>query len=339
MKRMNTPCNRPTGTLILTRSDVAALLSLDECIAAVERAFRLHGEGAAARPGILGIHARDGGFHIKAGILEAGRSYFAAKTNANFPQNPRRFRLPTIQGIVVVCDAENGEPLAVMDSIEITILRTGAATAVAAKHLARPDSRVVTICGCGIQGRVQLRALRRVLPIEQAFAFDLDAIAAARFSSEMEQELGMELRAVSNLPEATTKSDVCVTSTTSTTAFLLREHVRPGTFIAAVGADNPEKHEISPALMAGSKIVADILEQSATIGDLHHALDAGVVQRSDAYAELGEIVGGKKPGRTSPDEITIFDSTGMALQDVAAAVAVYEKAIRSGNTATVNFAA
>jgi ornithine cyclodeaminase/alanine dehydrogenase-like protein (mu-crystallin family) len=335
---MNTPCNRPTGTLILTRRDVAALLSLEECIAAVERAFRLHGEGAAALPGILGIHARDGGFHIKAGILEAGRSYFAAKTNANFPQNPRRFSLPTIQGIVLVCDAENGVPLAVMDSIEITILRTGAATAVAAKHLARLGSRAATICGCGIQGRVQLRALRRVLPIEQAFAFDLDANAAARFSSEMAQELGIDVKAVSHLPEATAKSDVCVTCTTSTVAFLFREQVRPGTFIAAVGADNPEKHEISPALMAGSKVVADILEQSATIGDLHHALDAGVLQRSDAYAELGEIVAGKKPGRTNADEITILDSTGMALQDIAAAVAVYEKAIQSGSGAIVNFA-
>lgn len=329
---------RETGTLVLTRRDVAALLTLDDCIAAVDHAFRVHGQGSAAPPGILGLHARDGGFHIKAGMLDLGRVYFAAKTNANFPQNPRRFGLPTIQGIILLCDAENGLPLAVMDSIEITILRTGAATAVAAKHLARPDSCVATICGCGHQGRVQLGALMRVLPIKQVFAFDSDANTAAQFAIEMAREFSLKVTAVAELHAAAAQSDVCVTCTTSTRAYLRREDVRAGTFISAVGADNPEKHEIDPELMAASKIVADILEQAATIGDLHHALDSGAVQRSDVHAELGEIVAGKKPGRTSAGEITIFDSTGMALQDVASAVAVYEKAVRSSLGTTVNFA-
>jgi len=137
---------KPQGTLLLTRREVAALLNIEECIKAVENAFKLYGEGKTAPPGILGIHAHDGGFHIKAGLLDVGRNYFVAKTNANFPQNMPRFGLPTIQGLIIVCDAENGYPLAVMDSIEITILRTGAATAVAAKYLARADSHVA---GCG----------------------------------------------------------------------------------------------------------------------------------------------------------------------------------------------
>ncbi|HST21170.1 MAG TPA: ornithine cyclodeaminase family protein, partial [Blastocatellia bacterium] len=139
----------PEGTLLLKRSDVATLLGVEECIAAVEQAFKLHAEGKITPPGILGIHARDGGFHIKAGMLELGRSYFAAKVNANFPQNTKRFALPLIQGIIVVCDAENGYPLALMDSMEITIIRTGAATGLAAKYLARSDAKVATICGCG----------------------------------------------------------------------------------------------------------------------------------------------------------------------------------------------
>ena len=137
---------------------------MEACIEAVEHAFRLHGESRAEPPGILAMHATEGSFHIKAGILDLGRRYFAAKTNANFPGNPARFRLPTIQGVVLLADADQGSPLALMDSAEITALRTGAATAVAAKHLARADASVATVCGCGLQGRAQLRALAAVRP-------------------------------------------------------------------------------------------------------------------------------------------------------------------------------
>src|SRR5213593_29974 len=126
-----------SGTLLLTRRDVAALLNIEECTDAVERVFRLYGEGQTQRPGVLGIHARDGGFHIKAGLLELDCSYFAAKVNANFPENPKRFGLPTIQGTIVLADADNGVPLAIIESGSVTALRTGAATAVAAKFLAR----------------------------------------------------------------------------------------------------------------------------------------------------------------------------------------------------------
>src|SRR6267142_6928495 len=163
---------KPDGTLLLTGRDVAALLSIEECMVAVERAFKLYGERKTQPPGILGVHARDGGFHIKAGLLELDRSYFAAKINANFPENPHQRGLPTIQGLVVLCDGEYGSPLAVMDSIEITIQRTGAATAVAAKYLANTGSKTVTICGCGNQGLVSVRALTKVLPIERVWAYD-----------------------------------------------------------------------------------------------------------------------------------------------------------------------
>ena len=136
--------------LMLTRQDVAPLLTLDECTAAVAEAFRLRGEGKLRPSGILGVPASGGGFHIKAAVL---RNFFAAKVNGNFTDNPARFSLPAIQGVIVLCGAENGRPLALMDSIEITTLRTAAATSVAARHLARPSSAVVTICGCGTQGR------------------------------------------------------------------------------------------------------------------------------------------------------------------------------------------
>ncbi len=328
---------KPHGTLLLTRQDVAALLNIDECITAVENAFRLYGEGKTSPPGILGIHTHNGGFHIKAGLLLVGRTYFVAKTNANFPQNMQRFGLPTIQGIIVLCDAENGYPLALMDSIEITIMRTGAATAVAAKHLARPDSTVATICGCGNQGRIQLRALTKVCPLQRAHAFDTDDRRAAQFANELSTELQIEVQAIRQLANPVRQSDIVVTCTPAKQYFLQQEYVSPGTFIAAVGADSPEKQELDPALLVSNKIVVDILEQGATIGELHHALAKGLVTRDNVHAELGEVVAGKKPGRLSKDEIIIFDSTGMALQDAAAATVVYEKAARAGKGVTINF--
>lgn len=150
--------------VLLTSREIQSLLTLDECIDAVEYAFRVYGEGKSVPPAVLSMHAKEGGFHVKAGLLELERSYFAAKVNGNFPDNGSRFGLPTIQGVVVLCDAGNGVALAVMDSRDITSLRTAAATAVAAKYLARGDSRTVTICGCGNQGRNQLRALSRLPP-------------------------------------------------------------------------------------------------------------------------------------------------------------------------------
>lgn len=327
----------PEGTMLLKRRDVAALLSIEECIVAVERVFKLQGEGKTTPPGILGVHAPNGGFHIKAGLLELDRAYFAAKANANFPQNVKRFGLPLIQGVIILCDAENGYPLAVMDSIEITILRTGAATAVAARYLARADSKVVTIAGCGNQGRISLRALAKVIPVEKAFAYDNDGAQAQRFARELAEELRIELKAVSDLEMAARQSDILITCTPSKQPFLKHEFISPGTFVAAVGADNPEKQELEPALVAHAKIVADLIEQCAEIGELHHALEARLVTRESVHAELGEVVAGIKAARTSTEEIIVFDSTGMALQDVVAAAGVYEKAVRQGRGTLMNF--
>jgi alanine dehydrogenase len=271
--------------------------------------------------------------------LPLARSYFAAKMNANFPNNRQRSNLPTIQGVIVLCDAQNGRPLAVLDSIEITASRTAAATAVAAKYLARNDTRVATICGCGEQGRVQLQALAQILKLQGAFAYDIVDERAREFAQESSAKLGIPVQATKDLNHAIEQSDVCVTCTSSRQGFLNRQHIRPGTFIAAVGADNPEKQELTPELMASAKIVVDILEQCASSGDLHHAIRAGAVSRSDVHAELSEVVAGKKPGRTSQEETIIFDSTGMALQDVAAAALVYEKAEQAGFERTLEFAA
>jgi ornithine cyclodeaminase/alanine dehydrogenase-like protein (mu-crystallin family) len=317
-------------TLVFTRLDVQQLLGVDECTAAVERAFRLHAEGTSLPPGVLGVPAPDGGFHIKAAGLKLDRLYFAAKVNANYPGNPRQHGLPAIQGVIVLCDAGNGRPLAVMDSMEVTARRTAAATAVAAKWLARPSASTVTVCGCGSQGRAQIRALARVLPLRRAYAFDLDGAKARDFARDLSGELGLEITPVPDHVEAARRSDVCVTCTPSRAPFLMREHVAPGAFVAAVGADSSDKQELDPRLMADTVVVVDVLDQCASIGELHHALEAGVITRESVHAELADVVTGRKPGRRSEQEIIVFDSTGTAIEDVAAAAVVYEKGLAAG---------
>jgi alanine dehydrogenase len=313
--------------LFLDAATVRDLLSVEECITAVEQAFRLHGEGKAPQPGVLAIHAPHGTFHIKAGVLELGRLYFAAKTNANFPGNVERYGLPTIQGVIALFDAERGTPLAILDSREITSLRTGAATAVAAKYLARADASIATICGCGVQGRTQLAAIAAVRKLTRVYAVDRNRENAARFAREMANDLGIAVTVAPDLATAARASDICVTCTPAREAILHAGDVNRGAFVAAVGADNADKQEMDPALLARSVVVVDILEQAEVSGDLHHAIAAGVMTRDDVRAELGEVVAGKKAGRLHDDEIVIFDSTGTALQDVAAAAAVYEKAL------------
>jgi alanine dehydrogenase len=295
--------------IFLSGADYNALVSMSDCIAAVESAFRQHGEGTLGA-GLLSAHAERGAFHIKTSI---DTHYFAAKLNANFPGNPN---LPTIQGVLVLFDATNGTPLAIMDSIELTKQRTAAASAVAAKYLARADSRSITIYGCGQQGAAQLAAMKCVLPIERVHVVDADTSRAERFAQQQEATIGA------------TPSDVIVTCTTSKKAFL--RDIERGTFVAAVGADNPEKSEIDAEAMKKALVVADVLDQCERIGDLRTAIAAGAMTRGDVHAELGAIVAGRASGRQSDDEIIIFDSTGAGFQDAAAASIAYERAMERG---------
>jgi alanine dehydrogenase len=338
---MNTPQRavQSREVLLLAQKDVAELLTISECIRAVEAAFRAYGEGKTQKPGVLGVHTEGGGFHIKAGILnsksEGGdRSYFVAKVNGNFPGNPANHGLPTIQGILILADARSGTPLAVMDSIEITNQRTGAATGIAAKYLARENSSTALICGTGVQAKTQLMALQAVLPLQKVFAYSIDASQSRQFAQRISRELKIECEPVADFRTVIAQCDVCVTCTPATKWFLGKDDVPAGMFVAAVGADNEHKQELQPELLAKAKLVTDLTDQCAVMGDLHHALEAGVVRRDQVHAELGEIVAGKKPGRTSSEEITIFDSTGMALQDVAAAIAVYEAAVAADTAKT-----
>jgi alanine dehydrogenase len=313
--------------LLLSRRDVAQLMDFPAYVEALDAAFRAAASGGALAPPAAGFSVLDGSYHAKGAALLAGEQrYVAIKLNANYPGNPAACGLPTVQGVIYLTDAANGRPLALMDSIEVTINRTGAATTLAARHLARAESKVATICGAGVQGRIQARAIVEALTLDRIHVWDIRPDAANRLAQQLKQELAIDVRPAAELA-VVRESDVIVTCSSARQAYLTPGLVRPGTFIAAVGADNHDKQEIDPGLMAAATVVVDSLEQCAEIGDLHHALKAGAMTREAVHATLAELVSGAKPGRSTADEITLFDSTGMGLQDVAAAAAVYHRAI------------
>ena len=312
--------------IILSQQDLRAAMRFGDYVKAVAEGFRLLAEGGCASPVPTQIDVAQGAFHVKPGSLPRGSGYVAVKVNGNFPDNRARHGLPTIQGAVLLADAGNGRPLALLDSLEITLQRTGAATAVAARHLARRDARTATICGCGAQAPLQLAALRHELDLRRVFAWDIDAAAARAFAVRMQAESGLPVEPVTALSEVTRASDVIVTCTSARVPFLGLDDVSPGCFVAAVGADNPAKSEIKPELMARATVIVDLLDQAVVMGDLHHAVAAGVTRVDDVAAELGQVVAGIRPGRQAPDQIIVFDSSGTGVQDVAAAAIAYEVA-------------
>jgi ornithine cyclodeaminase/alanine dehydrogenase-like protein (mu-crystallin family) len=318
------------STLVLTGAEMAAQLPIRDCVEAVEEAFRAQAAGAALPSRTLAFALPDGGLHAKVAGLRRGRLAVAAKLNANLPANPARRGLPAIQGVIALFDGEDGRLLALMDSAEVTALRTGAATAVAARHMARPGAAVLAVCGCGRQAPHQVRALASVRPVGKVLAWDVEAARARRLAASLSAEMAIAAAAAEDLEAALQHADLVVACTPSRRPLIGPGQVRRGAFVAGVGADAPEKHELHPDLLRTGRVVVDSMEQAAAFGDLHHALEAGALRREDVAAELWEVVAGLKPGRASEDEVTIFDSTGVALEDVAAAVLVYERALAEG---------
>lgn len=316
-----------SGDLFLIGAeDIRTLLTPSRCLAALESMYRdLHlapGDGGRS----LGFETSDGKFHVKAGLSPRTHAYFAAKVNANYPDNPVRYGRPTIQGLIVLCDCSDGRPVAIVQSGELTGRRTAAATALAARHGARPEADRLVLIGCGAQARHQVEALVEVRPIKRVIAVDRVRENATALAGWVGGSLGIDGRATADIGAAVGESDIVVTCTTSDRPIVTADMVPKGCFVAAVGADNPAKQEIDPRLFAGARILVDDLDQCASGGDLAHAIRAGAVSPDGVAATLAALAGGTKAGRAHPEEIVIFDSTGTGVQDVAAAAAVYEAA-------------
>ena len=321
--------SRPSDALIITRRDIVRVMKPADYLDAAEQAFRALAVGKAYSPNPVHLPGERGGFHAKGATISLERDYAAVKVNGNFPGNPAELGLPTVQGAIILCDGRDGRLLAILDSIEVTLRRTAAASALAAQLLARPDSRRLLICGCGEQGHAHAEALRTVLRIERCLLWDRDYASAERLAGVLVGS-GMDANAIQDLKTGAEIADVIACCTTSREPFLDIGMVAAGTFIAAVGADNPEKSEVAPRLMAAATVVTDVLAQCAEMGDLHHAIDAGTMTVDGNQANLGEVLMGIIGGRSSSEEIIVFDSTGTGVQDVAAAAAIYERCASGG---------
>ena len=303
---------------------------MGSCIDAVEAAFRARGLGSPTPSVVAGLPLELGKLHAKMASLELSRGYTVAKINANVPGNPARHGLPSIQGVVLLFDSATGTPLAALESASITSKRTAAATAVAAKWLAVAGASSLAMIGCGVQARAHVDALLHVRPITRLRAFDANRETAERFCLEMKAAHDLDAHVADTARTATQRSQIVVTSTPSRKAIIEADDIMPATFVAGVGADSEDKQELSVDLLRKAAVVVDDFDQCAHSGDLHHAIAAGALTLSDVRGSLDQIVSKQVRGRVDDREIIVFDSTGVAIEDVAAAVIVYEKAEREG---------
>lgn len=326
------------GTLTLSTTYISGLAGPAAYLAAVEAAFRALARAELETPPVGHVAARDGAFHIKAAARREPSARAVIKVNGNFPANPVRNGLPTIQGFIALLDGECGRVLALMDSAEITARRTAAASALAARLLARKDSTRIAFVGCGRQAHAHLDALRDLFPLRALRCFDTTRRNSEAFAARA-RELGLDAAVASSAAKATRDAHVVVTCTPSTRPLLGVGDVSRGCFIAAVGADAGGKQELDPGLLRIARVVPDILAQAAVMGDLHHALEAGAMTIGDVHAELAAIVAGAAPARRNDDEIFVFDSTGTAIEDLAAAELVYELALDDPNAQRVTLSA
>ncbi|OGS59986.1 MAG: hypothetical protein A3K59_05110 [Euryarchaeota archaeon RBG_19FT_COMBO_69_17] len=317
---------------LLFEKEIRTLIGPGEALAAVREAFAKLARGEAVLPGVIGfdIPEHRAEVHVKGAYLK-GAPYYSIKEAAGSWDNPAK-GLPIGSGLVLVFDARTTFLKAVLfDNGYLTDLRTGAAGGLAADVLARRLVGRVGIVGVGCQGRYQLEALLQVRTPERVVACARDEVKVAAYCREMEAKHGVRVIPAKTVEQAVRGSDVVITATPAKAPLVRADWIGPGAHVTAVGSDGPEKQELDVGVLAkADKLVADHLEQCARLGEIHHALDAGAIARADVYAELGEIAAGLKPGRTSDEEITVADLTGVGVQDAAVANVVADAAFRRG---------
>lgn len=317
---------------VLREDEIRRLIGPADALRAVRDAFARLARGQATLPGVIGldIPEHEGEVHVKGAWLHGSR-YYSIKEAAGFYGNARR-GLPVSSGLVLVFDALTGFLTALLlDNGYLTELRTGAAGALAADLLARREVDTVGIVGSGGQARYQLEALLGVRRPRRVLVHGRSSERAAAYAREMTERFGLPVQAVGSMREAVEPADLVVTTTPSREPLVRAEWLWPGAHVTALGSDGPAKRELHPgALAPPRKVVADRLDQCLRLGEIHHAVAEGVLRAEQVHAELGEIAAGLKPGRTSDDEITIADLTGVGVQDAAVADFVTAAAVEAG---------
>lgn len=317
-------------TLILNRDEVASVLNMKDCIASVETAFAELANGTADMPLRNNIKP-PGGISLYMPAYLKEMKALACKVVTVYKDNPGKHNLPTTIGKVLLQDPDTGDVICIMDGGYLTAVRTGAASGVATKYLARDENKMTAgIFGTGVQAQMQLLAVCEVRDIAKVLAFDINTDAANTFVKLMSDKLGIEI-IVAEDPEQVLEADIICAATSSPTPIFDGSKVKAGTHINGIGSHTPNARELDTALILRSKFIGDSREACFNeAGDIMIPLEAGEIQESHYYADIGEIVTARKEGRTSADEITIFKSNGLAVQDAATAKLVFDKAVKQG---------
>lgn len=314
--------------LVLSRGDVTSILNIRDAIELVENAFAEYGHGRAGvlyLPPFLPVAKNRGEIEIKSGFIE--KDGIGTKIITYYPDNVK-VGLPPVAGVIVLNDIRNGKPIAVFEGTYITAIRTGAAGAVAAKYLARKESRNIAIIGTGAQGRTQLAGLKQLFKIATVKAYDILVESAKRFCEEMSRKHGLDVVLASGPRDAVENADIVVMTSRGTEPVVMHDWIREGTHINAIGADAPGKQELDVEILVKAKIVVDNMAQCKERGEIQTAIARQIIDESDIHAELGDVVAGRKMGRQTNKEITIFDATGLMIQDIAVCQHVYQIARR-----------
>jgi len=322
--------------LILTRKDVISLLEMNECMNAVEQAFAELSNGTAVLPLRTAITPPDGlSLYMPSYLKESGA--LACKVVTVYKNNPTKYGIPTTIGKVLLQDPETGDVLSIMDGGYLTAVRTGAASGVATKWLAKKSdsAQKVSIFGAGVQAKMQLWAMKEAIEVENAVVYDVNKESALAFCKEMGKKLNIPVSMTESIDEMLDVDIIC-TATSASSPLFDGNKLRSGTHINGIGSHTPNARELDTATIIRSKFIGDSKEACfKEAGDIMIPIQEGAINETHFYAELGEIVSGKKTGRTDMNEITLFKSNGLAIQDAATAKLIYSKALEKGIGITI----
>ncbi|WP_439561926.1 ornithine cyclodeaminase family protein [Roseinatronobacter sp.] len=327
------------ATLLLTKEQVRGLIRMPDVITAVEDAFRAFSGGEVVQPPYMGLHMSEPGAEIdfKACYHAETERVSLKASSGGYRDNSGRYGLPNGMGTVLLFDGSSGALLCAMDGSLLTGFRTGAAGAVSVRAMAREDARVLAMIGTGNQARMQVRAIREVIEIDCIHAWGRSPAGLAAFKTDIEAEFDLPVIPAASAQQAVAVADIVVTTTRASAVVLQAGWLQPGTHVVAIGTDQKGKQELAPDILRTARIIADSRAQCRDKGEVQHAIRAGLV--ADVHAEMGEVLLGREPGRETRDQITIFDSTGMAIQDTTTAALILRLAQKSGIGTTFDFLA
>lgn len=316
-------------TLLLKKEEVRQLVSMKEVIGTVEEAYKAFNSGQVIQPPYIGIDlpSHRGEIDFKLGYNQGNEVISMKASSGGFRNNPEEYGVPNGMGTVLLFDARSGALACVMDGSLLTGLRTGACGAVSVKALARKNAGTIASIGTGNQARMQIRAITEVMKIEEIHAWNNTPGTLARYKADIETEFGIPVVAARSKKDAVEQADILITTTRGKGSLVEAAWVKPGTHIVAIGADAPGKQELEPEIFRGAKVVVDSISQCVDKGETQHPIARGIMTAKDIHAEIGDILLGRKPGRENDQEVTIFDSTGMAIQDNTTAAKIYRNAL------------